>query len=95
MPVVRLEAYRDKTMGRHVRGGHVERLKRGLSHVLSVCLGFQWSFREQHGKQGAQYFYPALGWRLRSHRGGRGRPERSTTRVYSEVATPFMGATHI
>ena len=45
--------------------------------------------------KGAQYFCEALGWRLRSHRGGRGQPRRSTTRVYSEVATPRMGATHI
>ena len=44
--------------------------------------------------KGVQYFYPALGWRLRTHRGGRGQPRKSTTRVYSEVATPRMGATH-
>ena len=30
--------------------------------------------------KGAQNFYSALGWRLRSHRGGRGQPRRSTTR---------------
>ena len=44
---------------------------------------------------GAQYLYPALGWRHRSHRGGSGRPRKSTTRVHSEVATPRMGATHM
>ena len=35
-------AQRQDSLGRHARGRHVERLKRGQSHVLSVCLGFQW-----------------------------------------------------
>ena len=42
----------------------------------------------QAPRRDAQHLYPALGWRHRSHGGGRGR-------VYSEVATPRMGATHI
>ena len=33
------------SLGRHVRGGHVERLKPGLRHALSVCLGVQKGFR--------------------------------------------------
>ena len=53
-------------------------------HVVPSCNG------KVHDK-GAQYFYPALGWQLRSHRGWRGRLRRWTTRVYSEVATPRMG----
>ena len=39
-------------------------------------------------RKGAQYLYPALGWRLRNHHGGRGRPRRSPARVRSEAATP-------
>ena len=36
------------SLGRHVRGGHVERLKLGLRHALSVSLGVQKSFRGQN-----------------------------------------------
>ena len=39
----------------------------------------------------AQHLYPALGWRLRSHRGWAVRPRRSPARVRSEVATPRRG----
>ena len=103
---------------------HVQRLKHGLSHALSVSLGgFRRASVSKTGflrrnpefvvervmqdflcvvpirddtvhDKGAQYFYPALRWRLRN-RGGRGRPRRSTTGVYSEVATPRMEATHL
>ena len=121
------------SLGRHVRGGHLERLKHDLRHALSVSLGYQKSFREQKGmifrrnpefvvecsmpdvlhvvpirddtvldqrsrqtrRSDAQHVYPALGWRHRSHQGGRGRPRRLTTGVFSEVATPRRGATHI
>ena len=34
-----------KQLGRHVRGGHVERLNLGLRHALSVGLGVQRNFR--------------------------------------------------
>ena len=37
------------SLGRHVHGGHVERLKHGLRHALSVSLGVQRSFRGQNG----------------------------------------------
>ena len=40
---------RQDRLGRHVRGGHVERLKHGQSHVLSVCCGVQ-NIRERNGK---------------------------------------------
>ena len=36
-------------LGRHVRGGHVERLKTGLRHALSVSVTVQNSFRGQNG----------------------------------------------
>ena len=39
------EGVHTSSLGRHVRGGHVERLKPGLRHALSVCLGVQKSFR--------------------------------------------------
>ena len=42
-------AQRRSSLGRHVRGGHVERLKSGLRHALSVSLGVQKSFRGPNG----------------------------------------------
>ena len=36
------------SLGRHVRGGHVERLKTGLRHALSVSLRVQKSLRGQN-----------------------------------------------
>ena len=41
---------RQDSLGRHVLDGQVERLKRGLSNVLSVCLGVQKNIRERNGK---------------------------------------------
>ena len=47
MAVVRLEAKeRQCGLDRHVRGGHVDRLKHDLSHALTVDLGVQGVFRE-------------------------------------------------
>ena len=34
------------SLGRHVHGGHVERLKPGLRHALSVSLGGLWAKRD-------------------------------------------------
>ena len=33
----------------------------------------------------AQYLYPALGWRLRNHHGGRVRPRRSPARALLQL----------
>ena len=43
------EGVHTSSLTRHVRGGHVERLKPGLRHALSVSLGVQKSFRGQNG----------------------------------------------
>ena len=43
------EGIHTSNLGRHVRGGLVERLKPGLRHALSISLGVQNSFRGQNG----------------------------------------------
>ena len=62
------------------------RVMQDFLHIVPICDDDQRS--RQTRRKGVQYFYPAQGWRLRSHHGGRVRPRRSPARVRSEVATP-------
>ena len=70
----------------------VERVMQDFLHVVPIRDD---TVNDQRSRQtrliDAQYLYPALGWRLRSHRGWRVRPRRSPAGVRSEVATPRRG----
>ena len=62
-----------------------------MQHFLDVVPIFDETVNNQRSRQtrrkGAQYLYPALGWQLRNHHGGRVRPPRSPSQARSEVNT--------
>ena len=76
-------------VGRYRQVVVIERVMPDFLHVVPIRDDNAHNQRSRQTRRSdAQHLYPALGWRYRSHQGGRVRPRRSPARFRSEVATP-------